>query len=83
MGFETGEYMHVNEDNPRVNLPRWGLKRNDSMIDQRYLKRVNLPRWGLKLQPFRVCRRKEVCKFTPLGFETFGLDEFIIALKEV
>ena len=71
LGFETGEYMHVNEDNPRVNLPRWGLKLYGNTSKIMLLLGVNLPRWGLKLMPkgVLVCR-SPLCKFTPLGFET-------------
>ena len=54
-----------------VNLPRWGLKRQKKLKRIRINFSVNLPRWGLKLgKSFDLSYFEDVCKFTPLGFET-------------
>ena len=56
-----------------VNLPRWGLKPiKTALYEHQQRACVNLPRWGLKLSVRRsVNALPTVCKFTPLGFETF------------
>ena len=56
----------------RVNLPRWGLKPYRRLFGRSRDKSVNLPRWGLKLNTVRQEVHFKMCKFTPLGFETFG-----------
>ena len=38
---------------------------------------VNLPRWGLKPSSNIYFKRMAMCKFTPLGFETFILGCFV------
>ena len=56
-----------------VNLPRWGLKHASSALAPLRILCVNLPRWGLKLTLIRDLETYlDLCKFTPLGFETAG-----------
>ena len=54
-----------------VNLPRWGLKLGYSFEHKSLAISVNLPRWGLKQNlHFQILVLNELCKFTPLWFET-------------
>ena len=73
LGFETRTRRYKFAARSRVNLPRWGLKRES--YKEEFFKQlsVNLPRWGLKLNRSASATNFLMCKFTPLGFETCSL----------
>ena len=54
------EIWEPSEQEPCVNLPRWGLKQACLCFSYDALQRVNLPRWGLK-------RAGKVEKFKNVG----------------
>ena len=70
-GLKLDVWLYAKLVKKSVNLPRWGLKPSSSNCRIVFMPGVNLPRWGLKRQELKGAISCHLCKFTPLGFETW------------